>query len=644
MAKLESDFLAFCSIKPLAYFHYIDDVLIIGTNTQQELIKCHERFNAFSPTINLSIQTLLYRKPIDRPTYLRWDSFHPKHIKKSIVYSQAIRYNRICFITTDRDEHLYHLKRTFLNQSFHLTLIDDQITRATRIPRSQLYQYTEKEENYHVLLVGTYKSQLDCHDSGTGLKTRVVASKVSLHTQDYTIVKKTSGDGVTPIIHLQESGEWSRSHFPTTEPPSPIHEQKILELTNKMMELLTGEVPIRCQDVAVYFSMEEWEYIGGRQDLYEEVMMEDHRPLTSQENSNKYSEGNLVVMQSYKVEVEDIENENIAHHSSRENRITLNVHPGLHSTNFFHNPPNHEEPSPDQSQIVTTQTDLKEGERFQCGECGKQCARSSSLCTHNRIHTGEKLYFCSECGKHFTGKSQLNRHERIHTGEKPYSCPECGKCFTNKSDLIRHKRIHTGEKLYSCSLCGRCFTEKSSLVIHERIHTGEKPYSCSLCGKCFTNKSDLVKHERVHTGEKLYSCSLCGKCFTEKSSLVIHMRIHTGDKPYCCSECGKSFTNKSALIRHERSHTGEKPYSCSVCGKCFTDKSSLVIHERSHTGQKPYSCSVCGKRFTNKSDLLKHERIHTEEKPYSCSLCGKCFREKSSLVLHERSHAREMTF
>ncbi|XP_075703243.1 gastrula zinc finger protein XlCGF66.1-like [Rhinoderma darwinii] len=107
-----------------------------------------------------------------------------------------------------------------------------------------------------------------------------------LSGEDYTIVKKTWGDCVAPSSH--ESGGRSRSRTPITEAPphSLIHEknikQKILELLHKMTELLTGEVPIRCQDVAVYFSMEEWEYVEGHKDLYKEVMKEDHRPCTSQ--------------------------------------------------------------------------------------------------------------------------------------------------------------------------------------------------------------------------------------------------------------------------------------------------------------------------------------------------------------------------
>ncbi|XP_075118391.1 oocyte zinc finger protein XlCOF8.4-like [Leptodactylus fuscus] len=107
--------------------------------------------------------------------------------------------------------------------------------------------------------------------------------------EDYTVVKKTSSGRCRAPVYEGYGGTLSPIPGP---PPHPliqeeINGQKLLELANKMLELLTGEVPIRCQDIAVYFPMEEWEYLEGHREMYKEVMMEDHQSLTSPGRSSK---------------------------------------------------------------------------------------------------------------------------------------------------------------------------------------------------------------------------------------------------------------------------------------------------------------------------------------------------------------------
>ncbi|XP_073406419.1 uncharacterized protein [Dendrobates tinctorius] len=501
--------------------------------------------------------------------------------------------------------------------------------------------------------------------------------------EDYTVVKKTSrGRCQDPV-----SEGWVRPMSTVTGPPphplihEDINDQKILELTYKMIELLTGEVPIRCQDVAVYFSMEEWEYLEEHKDLYKDVMMEVPQPLTSPVLSSERTTPERcprpLLPQDCKQEDPDVpqdhQGEDLTHINTTETYVRsderckeeiprydypdccIRRSEGELTSSVFKS--DDLEISQDTIEVNAISPDISSSlhRKDQSSDTWKQVLSSDPLKTitknptdkwrvkNQNILTTNKLFSCSEYEKSSL-KLFFVAQQTISTEDTRYSCSNYGKYDSQKSNLAKHEIIHTEEKPYSCLDCGTCFGYQSHLIRHQRNHTGEKPYSCSECGESFTNKSHLVRHQRSHTGEKPYSCLECGKSFANKTYLFTHQRSHTGEKPYSCSECGKSFAQKSHILRHQRCHTGKKPYSCSQCGKSFATKSHLVKHQKFHTGERPFSCSDCEKCFTEKSTLIRHQRTHTGEKPYSCSECGKYFNQKSSLVVHKRTHTGEKPF
>ncbi|KAM4033772.1 uncharacterized protein ACNLHF_020582 isoform 1-T2 [Anomaloglossus baeobatrachus] len=509
--------------------------------------------------------------------------------------------------------------------------------------------------------------------------------------ENYTVVKKTYGE-----LH-QASGRRTKPQSPIEMPQSwqleRDSEKMILELADKIIELLTGEVPTE-------------QYLEEPKDLDEDDM-ENNEPFSSPEGSSDRNKAQRLSSplypdytdeeqsdqqeeESFQIKVEVVEEEDnkelygVSDVQCKKEEIpvdisTTNAHNIRNSSPYWEeeeDDANDVENSPEQQFFQNRHPALQEIDD------GEETSDKSTLPPCATAHD-DKIFTCAECGKCFSEHDALLVHQRSHVEEKSYLCSSCGKCFKKKSNLMQHQKIHTGEKPFLCSDCGKSFTRKADLVKHQRIHTGEKPFPCKACGRCFTQISALIRHRRFHsdgrmiknTTEDLYMFSSNSKVednpvSRENASFVnIHPVLQDtdinsnpskdpssdlsdflgsgapkSDKVFPCLECDKSFTQYTKLLIHQRSHTGEKPFSCSCCGKSFTEKSNLIQHERIHSGEKRFICSECSKGFTRKADLIKHLRIHTGEKPFHCLLCDKCFTQNSALLRHMKFHTGEKPF
>lgn len=147
---------------------YIDDIILLWSGSKTELLSFHSYLNNTNRNLKLSLDfspseinfldlkiskdgngdlhTSIFRKPTDRNTILRADSFHPPWLTDNIPFGQFQRLKRICDSEEDYEKNALDMTQRFKARGYQHKTVFRAYNKAKCLPREQLLAPKQKEE------------------------------------------------------------------------------------------------------------------------------------------------------------------------------------------------------------------------------------------------------------------------------------------------------------------------------------------------------------------------------------------------------------------------------------------------------------------------------------------------------------------
>nr|XP_034986031.1 uncharacterized protein LOC118092265 isoform X2 [Zootoca vivipara]XP_034986032.1 uncharacterized protein LOC118092265 isoform X2 [Zootoca vivipara] len=245
----------------------------------------------------------------------------------------------------------------------------------------------------------------------------------------------------------------------------------------RVLELLEQEPPAKSppraaqvtfEDVAVYFSPEEWaQLMAWQKDLYWGVMKENHALVAS-----------LAPARVPKPEVLG--------------RIERGEAPPSEAPMEEKQEEAPRVPSPGSGAKGQLEVRRGPGGEHPCSKTPIEKAKRDALadtkphikCEEQRGDPqGPATHHCKDCGSSFPDRDALISHVlRTHFGERALPCPQCGKFFGSDSSLAAHQSTHGLERVFTCIDCKSTFVyeEQEAGRIHAQLALG-KLFKCFGC-------------------------------------------------------------------------------------------------------------------------------------------------------------------